>query len=628
MKLFGRRRAKGLPEATRGSFAQLVSYMAGAWHLLAGLLFCIIINSLLELAIPSVMGFMLFDRVIKNANLSLLPIVAAALIAIFVLQKLFTFLQEYLYEFANQRVIHRLRCDLFEHIERLPLGYFERGQTGELLSRITGDVDTVENLLDTFVKDIAAEAVMFAGALIFLFQVNPGLTLYVLPTLPLLALSVVFFKRTVKSYARRVRNLIGEMAALAGETIAGVRVVKAFTGERYEAVRFAAKSNDLLQARVRTAKLRAVYSSTVDVWVLAGTLVVVIIAAPRVVAGTFTVGALVAYLSYLNKLYGPAKKLSKVNFGVQKILAAADRIFEVMYEPIEGGGALQGQTVRKGEGSKEVFTSPVELNQGFSTPSAFTHRAPPSRGAVEFRHVGFAYDEGGRPALRDFSLKVAPGEMVALVGKSGGGKTTAINLLLRFYEPTSGCICLDGVPITDLPLETLRREIGLVQQETFLFSGSIRDNIAYARPEATDAEIVAAARAAYADDFITNLRHGYLTEVGERGAKLSGGQRQRLAIARALLRDPRILIFDEATSHLDSESEYLVQQALERVSEGRTVFAIAHRLSTVWRADKIIVIEGGEIVQVGRHNELLADEGTYRRLYDLQLNAPGAVSRR
>jgi len=597
--------------ARQGALLKLLSYTFSAWRLLIALVICIIATSLLELAVPWVMK-MLLDRVIQQADLSQLPLVVKLFAGIFLAQKVFSFLQEYLHELANQRIIHKLRCDLYQHIERLPLRFFERGRTGEIASRITGDVDTVEGLLSTIVKDIGTELVMFIGAISFLFAVSPELTIYILPTIFALAISVFFFKRTVKKYARRVRTLIGEMAAMASETIAGVRVVKAFCGEKFEAERFSAKSSELLRARVKTVKLQSVYSSTIDICVYAGTIIVIILATPQVVSGAFTVGALIAYLSYLNKLYGPAKKLSKANFSIQKILAAGDRIFEIMNEPLEYDPELDA-----GRADQRRNGNLLSLREGPLRSRINLQLA----GAVEFDRVSFSYD-GDRQVLKEFSLEVAPGEMVALVGHSGGGKTTVVNLLLRFYRPTRGRIFIDRVPIEHISLKALRRQIGLVQQETFLFSGTLRDNIAYANPSATDEQVIAASRAAYAHDFIMQLPHGYLTEVGERGVKLSGGQRQRIAIARALLRNPRILIFDEATSHLDSESEQLVQQALERVAEGRTVFVIAHRLSTIWRADKIVVIEDGEIAQVGKHEELLACNGIYRKLYALQLNPP------
>lgn len=628
-----------LQKARPGTFRRLLSYTRVARLQLVALFSCIIIKSLLELSVPWVMGFMLFDGVIAKRNLSALPWVVAVLAAVFVAQKVFSFLQEYLNELTNQRIVHRLRCDLYKHIERLPLKFFDSHRTGDLQARVTSDVDVADGLLKTLVEDLASEVVMLIGTISFLIAVNPSLTAFVLPTIPALAVSVFFFKRTIKRVARQLRDLIGELASQTGETISGVRVLKAFGGEEFEAERFATKSTELLRARVGIAKLQSIYSSTVDVWVFIGTMIVILAASPRILAGTFTVGALVAYLSYLNKLYGPAKALSKINVSIQKILAAGDRIFEVMDIPaeveLEHAGNSNGHTPKskkyvlppQAQTHKNLFTS-LGLQETKVSPTQLQvpngHEQKALRGAVSFENVNFAYDED-QTVLKDFNLNVEPGEVISLVGHSGGGKTTVVNLLLRFYRPTSGHILIDGVPIEQIPLSSLRQQIGLVQQETFLFSGTLRDNIAYATPNATSEQIIEAAKAACAHDFIMQLPKAYRTEVGERGVRLSGGQRQRIAIARALMRDPKILIFDEATSHLDSESEQLVRQALERIAQGRTVFIIAHRLSSVWRADKIVVIEDGELIQLGNHQDLLAINGVYRRLYSLQ-SQPGSLA--
>jgi ATP-binding cassette, subfamily B, bacterial MsbA len=633
------RKPTTLQKARPGTFRRLLSYTRVARLQLAALFSCIIIKSLLELSVPWVMGFMLFDGVIAKRNLSGLPWVVAVLAAVFLAQKVFSFLQEYLNELTNQRIVHRLRCDLYKHIERLPLKFFDRHRTGDLQARVTSDVDVADGLLKTLVEDLASEVVMLIGTISFLIAVNPSLTAFVLPTIPALAVSVFFFKRTIKRVARQLRDLIGELASQTGETISGVRVLKAFGGEEFEAERFATKSTELLRARVGIAKLQSIYSSTVDVWVFIGTMIVILAASPRILAGTFTVGALVAYLSYLNKLYGPAKALSKINVSIQKILAAGDRIFEVMDIPaeveLEHAGNSNGHTAKskkyvllpQAQTHKNLFTSLGLQETKVSPPQLHIpngHEQKALRGAVCFENVNFAYDEE-QTVLKEFNLNVEPGEVISLVGHSGGGKTTVVNLLLRFYRPTSGRILIDGVPIEQIPLSSLRQQIGLVQQETFLFSGTLRDNIAYATPNATSEQIIEAAKAACAHDFIMQLPKAYRTEVGERGVRLSGGQRQRIAIARALMRDPKILIFDEATSHLDSESEQLVRQALERIAQGRTVFIIAHRLSSVWRADKIVVIEDGELIQLGNHQDLLAINGVYRRLYSLQ-SQPGSVA--
>ena len=430
---------QSMPRGPR-TFRRLMSYTRVAWHLLAALFSCIIIKSLLELAVPWVMGFMLFDGVIAKGNLSLLPSVVITLSAIFVAQKFFSFLQEYLNELTNQRIVHKLRCDLYEHIERLPLKFFDRHQTGDLQSRVTGDVDTADGLLKTLVEDLGSELIMFIGTISFLFAVNPNLTAFVLPTIPALALSVFFFKRTIKRVARLVRDLIGEMTSLASETISGVRVVKAFCGEKYEAERFADKSLELLRARVGIAKLQSIYSSTVDVWVFIGTIIVIWVAAPRITSGAFTVGALVAYLSYLNKLYGPAKKLSKINVSIQKIIAAGDRIFEVMdvapefeFEQESNGNRPAGHSknpIRRsfGNGSTSRFMTLGLLERnGSGSASGNGHNGSEPKslptGSVRFDNVTFEY-EGNRPVLKDFNLDAAPGEVISLVGHSGAGKTT------------------------------------------------------------------------------------------------------------------------------------------------------------------------------------------------------------
>jgi subfamily B ATP-binding cassette protein MsbA len=591
--------------AARGSLVKLIPYARGVWPLLAAALICILAGSLLELAVPWVMGFLLLDTVVKQARLDLLPRVVFLLVAIFLGQKGVGFLQDYFQELANQRLVHKLRCDLFHHLQHLPVRFFDRGRTGELTARVTSDIDSVEGFLPMFVDDVVTNAVLLLGTLFFLFRVEPTLTLYVAPTVLALTFAIFLFKPRVRRFARRVRAMIGDLTAMASETLAGMRVVKGFLGEDYEQRRFETQSLHVLRARVGVVMLRSVSSATVDLGVLLGTVIVVSVAAPKVVAGTFSVGALVAYLGYLGKLYGPAKRLGKVNVSIQKIVAAADRIFEVTDLTPE----------------ERVDATPAVRP---ARPPGFSPGSAPS---VRFEQVTFSYGHD-RAALKDLTLEVASGEAVALVGRSGAGKTTLVNLLLRFYAPSSGRILLDGVPLDQIPLPELRGQIGLVSQDVFLFSGTIRDNIAYALPAATDEDVVEAARHANAHGFISALPQGYATPVGERGAQLSGGQRQRIAIARAWLRRPRLLILDEATSHLDSESERHVQEAFDRVARGRTVFLIAHRLSTLWNADKIVVIENGTIVQVGRHEELLQSAGIYRRLYRLQQRAGAEESHR
>jgi subfamily B ATP-binding cassette protein MsbA len=601
----GRHLLRQSEQPRKGTFRRLLGYAAGVWPILITLGICILGSTLLDLARPWIFGFMLLDRVIRQHDLTRLPVVIWLLTGAFVGQQIFDFGSDVLQELANQRLVNRVRCDLYEHTMALPVECFDRGRTGDLLSRLTGDIDTVESFLDTIMQNIGSESVKLVGALVAMFAVSVKLTLFLLPTVVALSCSVLFFRKPVKQFSRRVRNVIGDMSSMAEEAIGGVRVVKTFCAEKFELSRFAKKSGELLRGRVRLKKLSALYSTSVEFCIFVGTLIVIKVGTPWVaVAGTITVGGLVAFVTYLDKLYGPVKTLSKMNLSIQKILAAGDRVFEVMDifpEPAN-------KTYRP------VYSTFTRLAIPESVPAPIT-------GDVRFENVSFGYDSEN-PVLKNISLDVKAGEVLALVGPSGGGKTTIANLLLRFYKPTSGRILIDGTPLERLPMERLRAQIGVVSQETYLFSGTGRDNIAYANPGLADDQIVDAAMTAHAHGFLFDSPDGYLTEVGERGVQLSGGQRQRIAIARAILRNPRILIFDEATSHLDSESEELIQEALEKISRGRTVLVIAHRLSSVRRADKIAVIENGMMVQFGSHEELIGREGVYRRLYSLQMESP------
>ncbi len=598
--------SSGKPRPT--TFRRLFGYAAGVWPLLTALQVCIIGSALLDLARPWIIGFQLFDLVIRKQDLNRLPFVILLLMGSFVGQQVLDFAADVLQELSNQRLVNRLRCDLYAHTMTLPVRFFDCGRTGDLLSRVTGDIDTVENFLNTLMQNVGSQLVTLVGTLAAMFAVSARLTLFLLPTVVALACSVFFFRRPVKRFSRRVRVLIGDMASLAEEAIGGVRVVKACCGEKFEFERFANKSRELLQGRMRLQKLSAVYSSSVEFCVFAGTLIVVWFAPPWVITSkTLTVGGLIAFFAYTTKLYSPVKALSKMNLSMQKILAAGDRVFEVMDVLPESVNGLS-------QGRQPVLSSTLD-------PGAVSPRIS---GDIRFENVSFGYDPENQ-VLKNFSLHVKPGELVALIGPSGSGKTTIVNLLLRFYEPTSGRILIDRVPLDRIPVQSLREQIGVVSQETFLFSGTGRDNIAYASPHASEAEITQAARAAHAHDFLSESPNRYLTEVGERGVQLSGGQRQRIAIARAILRNPGIMIFDEATSHLDSESEQLIQEALEKIARGRTIFVVAHRFSTIRRADKIVVIENGRMIEAGRHEELLARNGLYRRVYSLQMQSPGAT---
>jgi len=446
-------------------------------------------------------------------------------------------------------------------------------------------VNTVANTLNSLISDLGSNLFTLLGIIFFLFTINVELTFIVLPTLPVLLLVVSLFKGRIKRISRRINKARGDLMARASEVLSGVRVVRSFVKEEEESRVFSNKSLGILKSKMSLMRLSAIYSSSVSLIVLTGMVLVIWLGTPMAMAGTITVGGFFVYLNYIRRIHGPVKGLSKANFKIQKALAAADRLFYLNSIPERPPGP-----------------GLVEL--------------PPIKGHVKFTDVSFGYQDRDL-VLRNFNLEIQPKEVVAIVGSSGSGKTTIMNLLLGFYEVEQGEITVDGYPIYEVDLKSLRSQIGVVSQETFLFSGTVGENIGYGKEAATDEEIQRAAKLANAHDFIIRLPEGYDSQLGERGVNLSSGQKQRIAIARALIKDPKILILDEATSNVDSASELLIQEALEQNMKERTTIIIGHRLSTVMRAQKIITLEKGNIVETGTHQELLDIQGAYAKLFTL-----------
>jgi subfamily B ATP-binding cassette protein MsbA len=494
--------------------------------------------SLLNLLIPWLTGFVLIDVVIGQNNLDLLPWVVLGLIGIVSLRGVASYFQVYLLGLVSQKTMYNLRTDLYERVQSLPIRFFDKSKTGETQSRVVNDVNTLEDVIDS-ISDLGFYMTMLTTTVAFLLYLNLPLTLLVATTFPIILFSAYYLRRAVRESAAVVQKKLAAISARAQEVLSGIKIVKGFSMEDYEDRRFASEAGGYMKANVRATKLYAVYTPVLELATILGTAVVILYSTPQIIGGTFTVGQLVAYLGYLAFLYNPIRGLSMLNYVVQKGLAAADRIFEIMQLP----------------GEAEDDSNAVEM--------------PIVKGSVEFREVSFGY-EPSRLVLKSFSLEVKPGETVALVGSSGVGKSTVISLITRFYDPISGAILIDGHDIRKVKLKSLRSQIALVLQETFLFSGTVKENIAYGKPDATMEEIIKAAKAANAHQFVSTLPEAYDTEVGERGVKLSMGERQRIAIARALLKNPRILILDEATSNVDSESEILIQESMERLSRGGT----------------------------------------------------------
>lgn len=527
-----------------------------------------------------------FDDVFTNKNVAALSVLPLVIIAVFVFRGIVAFGSTYLTEYVGQRIVADIRNEVNQHIQRLSLSFFNRTPTGTIVSRVTNDVALVRTALTDSVASLLKDASSLVILITVAFYQDWFLALIAFFVFPLSVLPVIRLGKKLRTLANRGQVSMGALTVLLQETIQGNRVVKAFGMESYEDQRFAAENERMFRLYMRSTMMRAVQNPTMEILAAFGIAGVVWYGGHSVIGGERTQGSFFAFLTALFLLYEPFKGLARTNTAIQQALGAAERVMDLLDTQPEVGDR-PGARVLAG------------IHHG-----------------IRLEQVGFRYDHDF--VLRDVSLVVTRGQVVALVGGSGGGKSTLADLIPRFYDVVEGRICIDGVDIRDYTLASLRTQIAIVTQHTFLFNDTVRNNIAYGELTKDMDAIVAAARAANAHDFITELPQGYDTLIGELGVKLSGGQRQRLAIARALLKDAPILILDEATSALDNESERLVQGALEALMQNRTTLVIAHRLSTVRRADSIVVLVRGRIVEQGTHDELLAINAEYRKLYDLQ----------
>lgn len=591
--------------ARMSNLRRLFRYVKPYWPAMVIAAIALLISSAIVLALPWAVS-LLIDTVFQSQDAALLNQIALGLLALFLVQSVFFFIELYLLERVGQRVVADLRLDLHRRLLILPPSFYDNRRVGELVSRVTNDVTVVQTVLTNTPIAFLRQVVTFAGALTLMVLMNWQLTLFVLVLIPPLALFGIVFGRRLERLSTQVQDRQADSTTVLEETLSGIRVIKSFGREEFEQQRFANRVEATFRTALLRIRLRSIFIPLMTLVSFAGVIGVLWFGGQQVLAGAISAGGLVAFLFYMFMVAGQIGEFTGLYSQLREALGASRRLFEILDTPGEpaGGGLPELPTVR----GRVVFR---EVSFGYTDAAS---KAEPGQG--EQGQAG----EGERrlPVLYDINLVAEPGEVIALVGPSGVGKTTLVNLIPRFYAATGGCIEIDGINIADVSLASLRGQIGLVPQDTFLFGGTVRENIAYGRLGASEDDIQAAAKAAYAHDFIERLPRGYDTVVGERGTKLSTGQRQRIAIARALLKDPRILILDEATSALDSESERWVQAALERLMQGRTSFVIAHRLSTVQRADRILVLQGGRIVESGRHAELLAHGGLYAHLWSLQ----------
>lgn len=571
-------------------YKRLLSYLKPYKKLLMLSVFFMILVSLSNLVVPWIIKDVI-DRVLENKDLGMLYIIIVVILVTFFIRALTTFGHRYLMGYIGQAVIMDIRNALYHHLQRLSIAYYDRRRTGDIMSNLTNDISALQTAIVTDFITLVQESAIFIGSFGSMIYLQWKLTVLCLIIVPLVSYVIKFFGKKLHNSGKDVQETLADVTSMLQETIQGVRIVRSFNRGAYEEKRFQKINKLSFTAAVRAIRQQSQMTPFVEFLAAIAVCTIIWYGGVSVIDGVMSTGELIAFLIYAINLANPTRRVAESVGNIQKSLAAADRVFSILDEQPE---------IQNKEDAKDIEVK---------------------AGRVEARHVSFSY-EAENPVLTDLNFVAEPGQTIALVGPSGSGKTTIANLLPRFYDVTGGGIYIDGMDIRESTISSLREHIGLVPQDTLLFNTTIKENILYGRLDATDEEVWRAVKAANAEKFIRGLPNGIETKVGDRGLVLSGGQRQRIAIARAILKDPAILILDEATSALDTESEKIVQDALEKLMVGRTSFVIAHRLSTVKNADQIFVLNNGHIEESGTHDELMREGGLYYELYTMSMKEP------
>jgi len=595
----------------RKAFGRLLSYVVPYWKMSAVALLLLLTATFISLMPPLLMRSLIDDvlifaaggsnpetmggnwigefltRFVPKGSAQLLVLLVGLLLVISVVSNGFRALRNYMMTWIGERITFDLRNQVYRHLHTLSLGYFSQHETGRLIARVSNDTGRLQDFIAEGFQEMIRSIITLIIIVGILFSMHWKLALFILIPTPFMVIVTLYFGEKLHRVYHVLWKRFAGISAILADTIPGVRVVKAFVQEDREVDRFNRKSGQVLDMSMSAAKLRTSFMPIMSFITYMGTVIIWWVGGREVMGGFITLGTFTAFANYMRRFYRPVQTLCRLNHRLQRAATSAERVFEIL------------------DADPDIDDPPDAI------------MLPEMKGRVEFRDVTFGYEEG-KPVLRDVDFTVEPGEMIGLAGHSGAGKSTLINLICRFYEVNEGAILVDGHDLRDVTVESLRSQIGVVLQEPFMFSGTVAENLAYGKPGAAMEELIAAAKAANAHDFIMDYPDAYDTEVGERGTRVSGGERQRLAIARAILKDPRILILDEATSSVDTETESQIQEALERLIAGRTTFAIAHRLSTLRHSNRLLILERGKLAEIGTHDELIEQDGIYAKLCRMQ----------